>query len=161
MESSRSQELSFFPSISSNLVFSTRRTSPVRKVFTSSFSLLPLVSLEKQTLSPSKSLNLKYTGYRLLSFLSSSVFTLPKWERIITLAFLSIKYFIVFKLSIILVSSSIIPLVIGTFKSHLNITLLLSKLKSLNTFFILFTSYINKIAEAYFNFNKLYLFNKI
>ena len=76
------------------------------------------------------------TGFKVFFSLSSSVFTLPRWDIKITLAPWFIAYLMVRRLDFILVSSVISPSFIGTLKSHLIITFFPSKSKSFIVFFM-------------------------
>ena len=122
---------------SSNLVFSNTKISPFFKFLAAFWTSAPLVDFIKITLLLGKSsASFCATKFNDLSFLSSSVLTLPKCESRIIEAFLSNIYLIVGKAASILFISIILPLLIGTLKSTLRMTFLLFSSKSLIVFFI-------------------------
>ena len=128
--------LSFLPSKSSKRVFSIRITlfGFILEMASSNFG--PLVSSMKVTFLRKYLDKQADTGFKVFFSLSSSVFTLPRWDIKITLAPWFIAYLIVLRLDLILVSSVISPSFIGTLKSHLIITFFPSKSKSFIVFFI-------------------------
>src|SRR5699024_9358312 len=86
---------SFLPSTSSKRVFSNNNTPPSDKSLIAFSSFSPRVSGTNVTFSFNNSLKRSATGLSDNSFLSSSVFTLPKCENKITLPPCSAIYFIV------------------------------------------------------------------
>ena len=126
---------SFLPSTSSKRVFSNTKTSPSAKPSIAASKAAPRVSGTKVTSLPNNSPKRFATGAKDLEALSSSVLTLPKWEKRMSFALLSIKYWIVGKAWTIRLSSVMTPSFIGTLKSTRTNTFLPATSKSVTIFF--------------------------